>query len=422
MKTLNILIVDRETTAAKTLARDLKHYQHQVLGIASSGKEAIDRVAKNLPDLIIVEIMLAGEMDGITTSQKIQTDYQIPIIYLTTCRDRTTIRRARATKPKGYLIKPYKRKDLQATIQDAFPDANPLQSKIKKIQRKAKLATYKVKQIAHQNLHLPSFSDRDRQIIKEQHRQHLATLSPQDSQIVARLNQEGVYITSLTDLQLPHTKRLIKELKILQPHLYTLVPDRNWREGIKSHRKFFHREILLWSLGERLLDIIENYIGLPLLFHGADLRRDIADAPLTDARHWHLDIDDERIIKVIIYLNNVSKFNGPFEYIPRSLTQKIVDRFGYKSGFITDEMMAKVVPSQQWKTCTATAGSIIIADPCNIFHRAKPAKKNRYSITFGYTSIIPKIRLSQFQLSPQELQKITPHLSQRQLACLGQNN
>ena len=195
---------------------------------------------------------------------------------------------------------------------------------------------------------------------------------------------------------------------------------KNWRVGIPSLRKFSHAEILFWGLGERLLDIVENYIGLPLLFHGVDLRRDIADAPLTDARQWHLDIDDDRMIKIIIYLNNVGKAGGPFEYIPRFLTQKIVNSLAYTSGFVSDEAIAKIVSPQQWKTCAAKAGNIVISDPCNVFHRAKPAKRNRYSITFGYTSRIPRISLSE-KFTAKEWQRITPNLSQRQIACLRLN-
>ncbi|NJP22459.1 MAG: hypothetical protein HC763_29460 [Hydrococcus sp. CRU_1_1] len=157
-----------------------------------------------------------------------------------------------------------------------------------------------------------------------------------------RSRRGGCQITSLTELGLPHTKRLLKEMIVLHPHLYTLSNLNNWREGIPGLRKFLHTEILLWGLGERLLDIVENYIGLPLLFHGVDLRRDAADAPLTDARYWHRDIDDERMIKVIIYLNNVGQTGGPYEYIPRSFSEHLNTALDYKSGFIADEAIAKL--------------------------------------------------------------------------------
>lgn len=418
MKSINILIVEDELVAAETLALNLKHYNYKVLGIVNSGIEAIKKVAETQPDLILMDIVLKGKIDGITTSQKIQADYNIPIIYLTSISDRNTLKRARETKPKGYITKPYNPQDLKATIESALRQHGPIESSLKRVRRKTKLATHKVKQIAHQNLYLPSLSDRERQSKREKYCQHLPRLSKKDSQIVSALQSEGIYITSLPELRLPHTKRFIKETIVLHPHLYTLSHLKNWRESIPSMRKFLHTEILFWGLGERLLDIIENYIGLPLLFHGVDIRRDIADAPITDARQWHLDIDDDRMVKVIVYLNNVGVTGGPYEYIPRSFTKEIISSLGYTSGFVDEETIAKIVPPQNWKTCAAKAGSIIITDPCNVFHRAKPAKRNRYSITFGYTSRLPKVFLSEFQLSPEEWKRITPNLSQRQIACL----
>ena len=418
MKPIEILIVEDELIAAETLALDLKRYDYKVVGIVDSGIKAIAKVAETRPDLILMDIVLKGKLDGIATSEKIQADYKIPIIYLSSCSDRISLKRARETKPKGYLIKPYNPEDLKATIESALQNHDPIKSNVKRIRHKAKLATYKIKQIAHQNFSLPSLSSRDRQLQREKYRDRLPQLSREDSQIVSTLEREGTYVTSFPELRLPHTKRFLKEMIILHPHLYTLSHLKNWRAGIPSGRKFLYTEILLWGLGERLLNIVESYISLPLLFHGVDLRRDAADAPITDARHWHLDIDDERMIKVIVYLNNVGKTGGPFEYIPRSWTKHIVSSLNYKSGFVTNDAIAEIVSPQHWKTCAAKAGSIIITDPCNVFHRAKPAKRNRYSITFGYTSRIPKVFLSEFQLSPAEWKRVAPNLSKRQIACL----
>ncbi|MDJ0596863.1 MAG: response regulator [Pleurocapsa sp. MO_226.B13] len=418
MKSINILIVEDELILAKSLARKLKRCGHTVIDIVSSGLKAIEKVSHTNVDLILMDIVLQGDLDGIATSQKIQENHQIPIIYLSSYSDRETLKRARETKPKGYIVKPYKLEDLKATIEAALSHSDPLKSNLKHIARKTKLATFKVKQIARQNLNLPSLSDRDRQLKRAKYRERLPQLSPEDARIVSTLEQEGVYVTSLPELTLPHTKRLLKEMMVLHPHLYTLSNLKNWREGIPGLRKFLHTEILLWGLEERLLNIVENYIGLPLLFHGVDLRRDSADAPLTDARHWHRDIDDERMVKVIVYLNNVGKTGGPYEYIPRTFTQHLTDALNYKSGFVSDEAISAIIPPEQWQTCAAKAGTIIITDPCNVFHRAKPAKRNRYSITFGYTSRIPKLFLSEFQLSPIEWNRITPQLSKRQIACL----
>ena len=351
-------------------------------------------------------------------SEKIQAEYKIPIIYLTSLSDRATLKRARNTQPKGYILKPYKLEDLKAIIDSIWQHQEPIKIYWKRLHRKAKIASYKVKKIAHQTLGLPSLSDRNRQLEREKYHQYLPKLSTEDANIVSTLRQEGVYLTSLPEFKLPHTKRFLKEMIMLHPHLYTLSNLKNWQVGIPSLRKFFYTEILFWGLGERLLDIIENYIGLPLLFHGVDLRRDIADGTITGVRKWHLDIDDERMVKVIVYLNNVGNSGGPYEYIPRSWTTHITKSLGYTSGFVRDDAIAAIVSPDKWKTCAAKAGTIIITDPCNTFHRAKPAKRNRYSITFGYTSRFPKVSLSQIKLSAEEWQRLTPGLSKRQISCL----
>ena len=144
------------------------------------------------------------------------------IIYLSSSTERDTLKRVRETNSKGYLIKPYTPEDLKATIESVLQHHSHLTSNLKRINRKAKLATFKIKQIAHQNLNLPSLSDRDRQIKRAKYCDCLPPLFKEDAQIVSTLQQEGVCITSLPEFKLPHTKRLVKEMKVLHPHLYTL--------------------------------------------------------------------------------------------------------------------------------------------------------------------------------------------------------
>jgi len=381
MPIINILIIEDQRSVAEILAMDLKQAGYQVSGIVESGKEAIEHMIATEIDLVLID----------------KTEYDIPIIYLSSSRDRATLKRARTTNPSGYILKPYNLEDLKATIDNALATRNLLVENLQLIKRKTKLANLKIKRIVRENFNLSPI--RNYKAERAKHHKSLPQLSPQDQEIVATLKREGVYITSLAELKLNRSKRLVKQLTLLQPHLYTLSNASNWRVRIPSSRKFSHAEILLWGLGERLLNIVENYIELPLLFTGVDLRRDNADATLTDARHWHLES------------------GGPFEYISRFLTEQLVKDLNYKSGFISEEEIAKVISEQCWQTCIAKAGNVVITDPCSIFHRAKPAQRNRYSITFGYTSRTPKIMLGQ-KLPSQELQSIIADLSPRQLACL----
>ncbi|WP_052055861.1 response regulator [Myxosarcina sp. GI1] len=418
MNQISIFIVEDEAIAAASLALDLERNGYKVAGIADMGIQALKKIENTKPDLILMDIAIKGDMDGITVSEKILDKYNIPVVYITSFSDKATLKRARPTQPQAYIVKPYNIVDLKAAIDSVLKLVNPIETTLNKVSRKLKKGTNKFKTAVHKNLKLPSLSSFDRSLKQKKYAKRLPPLSPEDTKIVEALHTEGIYLTSLAELQLPHTKRFLRDLKNLQPQLYTFYNRQGWRAGIPALRKFSHLEIMLWGLAERLLDIIENYIGLPLLFHGVDLRRDVADAPITDARQWHLDIDDERMVKIIIYLNHVGIGKGPFEYIPRSQTARVRDSLNYTTGFVDDEAMSKVIAPQHWKTCTGKAGSVAIVDPCNIFHRAKPAKRNRYSITFGYTSRIPKIALSEFKLSSEEWKRLTPSLSKRQIACL----
>ncbi len=416
MRIINVLIVEDQRSAAEALILDLEKLGYRIVGVVESGNQVLQIIESLNVDVILIDIVLKGETDGIALVEQFKADLKVPIIYLTSISDRQTLKRARRTNPSGYIIKPYKLNDLNGTIQDAIRPDESFIPNLSDITRKAKLTTYKIKTAASKTLNL-SFQ-KNYYFERAKHSQLLPDISKPDQHIVSTLEHEGVYITSLSELRLSHTKRFIKQLILLQPHLYTLSHLSNWRMGIPSHRKFSHAEILFWGLGERLLNIVENYIGLPLLFYGVDLRRDNASESSTDSGSWSLGIDDDRMIQIIIYLNNVDENGGPFEYIPRFLTKQIVDGCNYTSGFLSEEEIAKIVPPSYWQTCVAKAGNVVITDPCNVFHRVKPSQRNRYSITFGYTSRIPKISLRQ-KLTKKELSGITPNLSQRQIACLG---
>jgi PAS domain S-box-containing protein len=116
----NIFIVEDEKIVALDIAASLKSLGYNVTGMASSGKEAIDKVTKNIPDLILMDIRLKGEMDGISTAEAIHTRYDIPIIYLTAYADENTLERAKRTEPYGYLLKPYEKRVLHSTIEMAY--------------------------------------------------------------------------------------------------------------------------------------------------------------------------------------------------------------------------------------------------------------------------------------------------------------
>lgn len=115
-----ILIVEDEGIVAKDLQNRLKKFGYNVPVIASSGEEAITQAAEICPDLVLMDVRLKGNIDGIEAAKHIQNHFDIPIIYLTAYADDKTLERARLTEPFGYLLKPFKGKELYTTIEIAL--------------------------------------------------------------------------------------------------------------------------------------------------------------------------------------------------------------------------------------------------------------------------------------------------------------
>jgi PAS domain S-box-containing protein len=116
----NILVVEDDASVSMMIASMLKRLQHNVTGIAVSGEETFEKLQKVKPDLILMDIMLKGDMDGIDTAAIIKVEHKIPFIYLTALSNDTSLQRAKETEPYGFLLKPFDIKDLKASIEIAL--------------------------------------------------------------------------------------------------------------------------------------------------------------------------------------------------------------------------------------------------------------------------------------------------------------
>ena len=120
MSQIRILIVEDELIIAKNTAKKLTALGFDVCKIVSSGQAAIEYTNKEHPDLILMDIAIKGSIDGIDTAAEIKTKHNIPIIFLTAYASEKTLDRAAEIGCYGYLIKPFREKELQATIRMAF--------------------------------------------------------------------------------------------------------------------------------------------------------------------------------------------------------------------------------------------------------------------------------------------------------------
>jgi len=120
MAKAQILIVEDEMIVAIYIQNKLKRLGYSVAAIASSGQEAVKKVEETHPDLVLMDIHLKGDMNGVEAAQQIRTRFHIPIIYLTAHSDDDTLQRAKVTEPFGYILKPFEERALHTTIEMAL--------------------------------------------------------------------------------------------------------------------------------------------------------------------------------------------------------------------------------------------------------------------------------------------------------------
>jgi PAS domain S-box-containing protein len=115
-----VLIVEDDPSSAFILQKILGKGHYEIAGLASSGEQACQLVRETKPDLLLMDINIPGEQDGVETAEKILREYDVPLIYLTAFSDQATLERARRTAPFAYLLKPYREKEVLITIEMAL--------------------------------------------------------------------------------------------------------------------------------------------------------------------------------------------------------------------------------------------------------------------------------------------------------------
>ncbi|HMX69583.1 MAG TPA: response regulator, partial [Accumulibacter sp.] len=115
-----ILIVEDEAIIAMDLSQRLEIFGYAVTGTAASGDQALRLCYDTRPDLVMMDIVIRGDKDGIETAALIRGRHDIPVVYLTAYSDLSTLQRARETLPYGYLVKPFRPDDARATIEVAL--------------------------------------------------------------------------------------------------------------------------------------------------------------------------------------------------------------------------------------------------------------------------------------------------------------
>ncbi|MBF0357791.1 MAG: response regulator [Magnetococcales bacterium] len=136
MSAKRILVVEDEGITGMLLQEVLEKLGYEVIGLANSGEEAVHLAGEELPDLIIMDIHLQGEVDGIDATKIIHSKAKVPIVYLTAHADEKTLDRAKQTEPYGYIVKPFRDLDLQTGLELAFYRKN-MEGELESAQQRA---------------------------------------------------------------------------------------------------------------------------------------------------------------------------------------------------------------------------------------------------------------------------------------------
>jgi hypothetical protein len=270
--------------------------------------------------------------------------------------------------------------------------------------------------------HLQHHSEIAYQAAVEKYSPYLVEISQNDLEIVSKIKQEGVFITSLSELKIASSDQFITAAQKLIPQITpSISKDPNsYVVHASSQQIMANKIIFLWGLEQRLLNIVENFFGLPVAYHGVYFRRDIANNSERGSRLWHLDKEARKVIKIIVYLHDIDENNGPFQYIHPSLTPKIAKSLRYKAGYIRDQSMQEVISTREYKSCTGVAGTVVFAATHSIFHRGKiPVTSDRFSVFFDYT---PRLKEHSFygtsSLANEDLMLLAENLSESQKQCV----
>lgn len=132
-----ILVVEDEIIVAVNLGQKLKKLGYELVGITSSGEEAIQKAEENHPDLVLMDINIEGNLDGIETAEVLRNRFHTPVIYLTAYADENTLDRAKKTQPLGYIVKPFESDQLRSSIEVALYK-NEIEQRSKQTEEKLK--------------------------------------------------------------------------------------------------------------------------------------------------------------------------------------------------------------------------------------------------------------------------------------------
>ncbi len=217
METRTILIVEDEKIIAEDIKTTLVKFNYNVPIIVGNGEKAIKKAKELKPDLILMDIMIEGSINGIEAAKRINRELEIPIVFLTAYSDEKILEQAAESSPFGYLIKPFEDRELRATIEMAF-----YKSKMEKSLRKNRNFLLKVIDTVPNNIYV---KDKDgKYLIVNDSYAGLYNTTPKE--MVGKTDRELISRSKIKELDLESITK--DDLKVIQGKKEVLIPEESF--------------------------------------------------------------------------------------------------------------------------------------------------------------------------------------------------
>jgi hypothetical protein len=249
---------------------------------------------------------------------------------------------------------------------------------------------------------------------------HLPPLGNADQAILDGLRTDGVFVTSLAELGIPGTEQFLEQADAVERQHLPL--QRSFQAGSVPIMR--HPRIFQWGLHDRLLDIAENYLGVPVGYDGINIFFTAADGRESGVRLWHRDSEDRQMLKIAVYIHDVDEGNGPFQVLKRRIPR--YDRpTGGTFPVLTQRALEDALPGfdsdRDIVTCVGKRGTVVFSDTALFYHRGMPAvTHDRYAIFFNYINRVPlrPFRCERTMISRAQVDEMAEQLPARQRDCV----
>lgn len=229
------------------------------------------------------------------------------------------------------------------------------------------------------------------------YRPQVPTLAGIDADIVAGVARDGIYITTLAALGLPGAVDVLSTAQRLSAD-FAETARRRVRDGhdfniVPPDAVALHPDLFRLGLDDRVLDIAEAYLGLPVAYDGLHIAYTVADGRAVSTRQWHRDWEDRRMLKMVVYCNDVEDIDGPIQVLGRAdHAQTDATGFRYKSASAADMVaMFGADFGRDVVSCTGPAGTVVFTDTALYYHRGQPAVRNdRQAMFYSYFARSPR--------------------------------